>query len=324
MPRPLVTGQFNHIAIAAYAAPRGLVEGLLPRESGLVADEPHPELGVPSDSAVVSVVGLSAEHMRLWGIRWPGRSRFGELALRVHVRQGDRRGVLHVRRYNSSGLWTWTGVRSFGEDCRRQAVVELVRQQPRTIRVEHKLTFVPPVVVPGPGQVARPEGVPGDFTLAIEASKPVVRPDTRGVEHWLKETRWVFTPALSGAGLGPARSGRAPERGPGGSGGSGGPGGGAPALGGVMVHEVLHPLWSIFPEPRLDVRVDFANLFGVDWGFLNGTLPVAACLALGSQVAVFARRPTVQVRWGQRRGLEPAEKLGTSEAGSIRPRGAAV
>ncbi len=281
MPRPVVTGQFNHVAIAAFGVSRAMLTALLPKDGDLVPDEAHPDMGLGSDVGVVSLVSMSAEHMRLWGIRWPGGSRFGEVCLRVHVRQADRRGVLHVRRYNSSGLWTWAGTRVFGEHCRKQTVTESMRQNPRTIRIEHSLVFTPAMGEPGPGQLARPEGHPAEYSMVVEAYKPVVRPDTRGVEHWLKETRWVFTPALT-----PARSdGRA----------------GANAVGGVMVHEILHPLWSVYPEATVRLNVDFANLFGLDWGFLNGAEPVASVLALGSQVAVFGRRSHVQVMWGQRR-----------------------
>lgn len=298
---------FNHVAIAAFAVPRTMVESLLPSDGDLVPDDPHPDLGVGNDSAVVSLAGMSAEHMRLWGIKWPGRSRYIELALRLHVRQADRRGVLNVRRYNSSGLWTWAAGRIFGEDCRKQEIAERLSQQPRAIRIEHRIKFVPPMVIPGPGQVARPDGTPGEFSLTIEAQKPVVRPDPRGVEHWLKETRWVFTPSLSGPG--PTRPAAAP----------------APTLGGVMVHEVLHPLWSVFPTPSVRVQIDFANLFGLDWGFLNGSQPIGACLALGSQVALFGRRPTVQVRWGQRRTAAKATQTITqAELGSIRTRQTSV
>ncbi|MBX3386961.1 MAG: DUF2071 domain-containing protein [Phycisphaeraceae bacterium] len=314
MPRPLVTGQFKHIGIVAYAAPKAMIEALLPQGGNLVVDDPHPDLCDSPDSGIVTLVGLSAELMRLWGVRWPGHSSFCELALRVHVRQGDRRGVLHIRRYTSSGLWAWAGVRRFGEDCRKQTVAETVRQQPRTIRVEHSIDFVPPVGVPGPGQVARPEGTRGEFRFTIEASKPVVRPDARGVEHWLKENRWVFTTALSTP---PPPASSTPIRGP----------AKPQEVGGVMVHEVLHPLWSVFPESNVDLRVDFANLFGVDWGFLNGAAPLASVLALGSQVAIFGRRPTVQVRWGQRRGESGARSNGASlepQGGAIRSGEAAV
>lgn len=288
MARPLITGRVSNVAIAAYAVPRAVVEPLLPE--GVEIDPAPPELSAiaatagepPEAFAIVSLVGFSAAETRMWGIAWPGQSRYAELAFRVHVRQAgvaDRRGVYHLKRFVSRKAIAWAGTKHFGEKCEHQGVEEETRQSTRTIETTYRLKYDPPMLIPGPGQVARPAGEAGEWTLTVHGSKPSARPDSRGYEQWLKEARWVLTGSLTGAASAP----------------------GTPERGGTMIHEVLHPSWSIYPVTGIGVDVDFANLFGTDWGFLTGLQPIAGVLAVGSEVAIFGRRPTVQVLWGERR-----------------------
>jgi hypothetical protein len=315
MARPLITGRHSNIAIAAYAVERARVESLLP--DGVEIDPAPPELctaagtdggaegGADGESvgggecAIVSLVGFSGTEMRMWGIAWPGQSRYTEIALRVHVRQAaspDRRGVVHIKRYVSRKLFAWAGAKYFGERCEQQGVEEETRQLTRSIEANYRIKYTPPMLVPGPGQLARPAGTPGEWSFTVQASKPSVRPDARGHEHWLKEARWVLTGSLSGPGTGAAGAPDSPER------------------GGTMIHEILHPTWSLYPVMGIGVDMDFANLFGADWGFLTEQRPVVGVLAVGSEVAIFGRRPTVQVLWGERR-------MGVGAGGEARRRG---
>ncbi|HNB59349.1 MAG TPA: DUF2071 domain-containing protein [Phycisphaerales bacterium] len=292
MARPILTGRLSHVAIASYLAPAGALRTLLP---GGLADEveidaPHPHLSAPvgSDLGVVSLVGQTLSELRVMGVGIPTQRTGADLSLQVHVRQGDRRGVVVVKRFVSRPLLAMVARKRLGEIAEVQRLKPEIAHGPRTLRVSYELQFQPRMVVPGPGQVARPDGSPGTYRLSLEGTKPSVRADAESLSHALKETRWVFSPGV------------AAQRG-GGPGGANGAATTAGSTGGVMIHECLHPVWSIHPVTGVQVEMDFGNLFGVDWGFLSGQTPGAGVLAVGSEVAIFGRRPTVQVLWGQRR-----------------------
>jgi hypothetical protein len=68
-----------------------------------------------------------------------------------------------------------------------------------------------------------------------------------------------------------------------------------------IVYEVIHPSWGAHAVVDALVRVDFASVFGPDLGFLTSVAPGHVMLAVGSEVAVFPKRGSVAVRWGERR-----------------------
>lgn len=115
-----------------------------------------------------------------------------------------------------------------------------------------------------PGQTQR---------LAVSARKPLVRPGQGTVEHWFKEHSLGF-------GMLPAR-GKRPARG--------------------LAYEVIHPTWGVYPVQECEVMVDFAAVYGPDWGFLSAVRPVSVVLAAGSEVSVFPGRSSVGIRWGIKR-----------------------
>jgi hypothetical protein len=286
MARPLLTSRQSSIAIAAYAVPVGAVAHLLPegvRPDVLPAHLTPAGLEKPEDAAVVSLAGLTNERTRFVGVSIPGQGEYSELALRIHARRDDRRGVMNIKRYVSRSMIAMAGARLFGERCERQAVSVELRQQARTIDATYTIDYRPGMLVPGPGQLARLAGTAGKWSFTIGASKPWTRPEASGAAQWLNEARWVFT---------------------------GGGAQGSAQRGGTMIHEVLHPLWSVYPVGTITVDMDFANLFGPDWGFLSQQAPFAGALAAGSEVAVFGRMPTVQVLWSQRRKSSPAAAAG--------------
>ncbi|OIQ20120.1 MAG: hypothetical protein BM557_05465 [Flavobacterium sp. MedPE-SWcel] len=51
-------------------------------------------------------------------------------------------------------------------------------------------------------------------------------------------------------------------------------------------YEVAHPRWQIYPIKRYEVNVDFAKVYGTDFGFLQDAKPVSVYLAEGSKIIV--------------------------------------
>jgi uncharacterized protein len=51
-------------------------------------------------------------------------------------------------------------------------------------------------------------------------------------------------------------------------------------------YEVEHPRWKIYPVRSYDVNVDFEDVYGRDFAFLDAAEPVSVFLAEGSEIAV--------------------------------------
>ena len=51
-------------------------------------------------------------------------------------------------------------------------------------------------------------------------------------------------------------------------------------------YEVVHPRWSLYPVVNYAIDVDFGNLYGKDFEYLEGQKPVSVFLAEGSDIAV--------------------------------------
>jgi uncharacterized protein len=88
----------------------------------------------------------------------------------------------------------------------------------------------------------------------VSADGAVRTPEATSFEHFLKEHEWGF---------GLDRRGR------------------------TLVYQVEHPVWEVHEEARAEVGVDFAGLYGGEWGMLNGAEPASVVLAVGSGVRVF-------------------------------------
>jgi uncharacterized protein YqjF (DUF2071 family) len=52
-------------------------------------------------------------------------------------------------------------------------------------------------------------------------------------------------------------------------------------------YRVEHPLWTLHKVHSLDLDVDFAGLYGPEWGFLGQATPSHVTFASGSEVAVY-------------------------------------
>jgi uncharacterized protein YqjF (DUF2071 family) len=110
-----------------------------------------------------------------------------------------------------------------------------------------------------------PESVAATYTvkwggrvhsLRAAGAKPAVRPPSDSTEHWFKEHAWGF---------GTSRRGH------------------------LIRYEVKHPEWDVYPVREFAADVDWAALYGPEWGVMNGAAPASVVLAVGSEVSVYPK-----------------------------------
>lgn len=94
--------------------------------------------------------------------------------------------------------------------------------------------------------------------LHISGRKAVYLPGPTSDEHFFKEHRWGF---------GRTRSGQ------------------------PLRYEVAHPVWEVFPVESYHIEMDWASVYGPEWGFLSKATPMSAVFADGSAVAVYPQLP---------------------------------
>src|SRR5438132_3520058 len=92
--------------------------------------------------------------------------------------------------------------------------------------------------------------------LWMAGEKPAVLPSRRSLEHYFTDLRWAF---------------------------------GADRQGVTIQYEVKHPAWAIYPVRSWSVDLDWAEVYGPEWRFLNGAAPCCTVLAAGSEVLVYPR-----------------------------------
>lgn len=92
--------------------------------------------------------------------------------------------------------------------------------------------------------------------IEVTGDKPAYRPAEDSAEHFFKEHQWGF---------GRDRRGR------------------------TLVYEVRHPLWDVYPVRLWRLDLDWAQVYGPEWGFLSAEKPVSVLLAAGSPVSVYGR-----------------------------------
>jgi uncharacterized protein YqjF (DUF2071 family) len=91
-------------------------------------------------------------------------------------------------------------------------------------------------------------------TIGARLGADVSTPPADGCEHFFKEHEWGF---------GTTRGGK------------------------KLVYRVEHPVWAVRPVVALTLDLDFAAVYGPEWGFLNGAAPASQVFALGSDITVF-------------------------------------
>lgn len=95
-------------------------------------------------------------------------------------------------------------------------------------------------------------------SLRAVGTKPAFRPDGGSVETWFKEHSWGY---------------------------------GTSRRGGLIRYEVSHPEWDVYPVREFAADVDWATLYGPEWGVMNRAEPGSVVLAVGSPVSVYGKSP---------------------------------
>ncbi len=93
--------------------------------------------------------------------------------------------------------------------------------------------------------------------IAVSAEATPFRPADDSLEHFFKEHRWGF---------GIARDGRA------------------------LRYEVEHPTWDAYPVRSYSIDLDWAAVYGAEWGWLADAEPCSIALAAGSAVSVWPKQ----------------------------------
>jgi uncharacterized protein YqjF (DUF2071 family) len=93
-------------------------------------------------------------------------------------------------------------------------------------------------------------------TLRAVGAKPAIRPGLESTEHWFKEHSWGF---------GTSRRGR------------------------LIRYEVNHPEWDVYAIREFAADVDWASLYGPEWGVMQKADPASVVFAAGSEVSVYPK-----------------------------------
>ncbi len=93
-------------------------------------------------------------------------------------------------------------------------------------------------------------------SLRAVGTKPAFRPAADSTEHWFKEHSWGF---------GTSRRGK------------------------LIRYEVNHPEWDVYPVRDFAADVDWAKLYGPEWGVMQKAEPTSVVLAAGSEVSVYPK-----------------------------------
>jgi uncharacterized protein YqjF (DUF2071 family) len=95
------------------------------------------------------------------------------------------------------------------------------------------------------------------FTLSATGRKPAFVPAENSDEHFFKEQRWGF---------GISRRGR------------------------TIRYEVRHEGWKVYPIASSQHDLDWAYVYGPEWGVLQKQAPCSTVLAVGSSIQLFPNR----------------------------------
>ena len=315
MAHPTMTARWSSVVAATWAVPAAVIARYLPvdRTKGQSRNAPGTEgiepdvypgaelaLGDGRAGAAVSLVARRAAHVRVMGVGVPRMGTFDSLALTIAVRErgSGRRGVVCVREIVSNRGIAWLMRRWYNHPCVTAPLDVEVKQQTQFIGAEYRMAW--PVGGLAPGSYVSKQMETEEQMVRVVGRKPAVRgevkvqsangkvqsrervqsarvkvqiEETAGaetLESWLTERPFVFGLDVRGA---------------------------------AIAHEAIHPSWGFYPAVDSSVRVDFASVFGAEFGFLGGMPAQHVMLAVGSEVAMFpSRAGAAGVRWGERRG----------------------
>lgn len=93
-------------------------------------------------------------------------------------------------------------------------------------------------------------------SMHATGAKPPVRPGPDSTEHWFKEHSWGF---------GTSRRRQ------------------------LVRFEVYHPEWDVYPMIDFEMNVDWATLYGPEWGAMQQVAPSSVVFAVGSDVSVYPK-----------------------------------
>jgi uncharacterized protein len=95
-----------------------------------------------------------------------------------------------------------------------------------------------------------------EHVIGVSGLKPAFVPAETSVEHFFKEHQWGF---------GITRRGR------------------------TIRYRVVHPVWEVYPVRAYKLELDWAVVYGPEWGFLAEAIPCSTVLAAGSAVQVYPK-----------------------------------
>jgi len=90
--------------------------------------------------------------------------------------------------------------------------------------------------------------------VSIRGHSASLRPLEDSEEHFFKEHRWGFGTTHSGK---------------------------------PLLYEVEHPVWDVYPVESVSVSLDWGQVYGAGWSFLQSAQPCSTVFALGSQISVY-------------------------------------
>jgi hypothetical protein len=164
--RPFLTARWSNLAILTYEVPPALVDPHLP--AGL-------ELDRRGGVAFASLVAFDFQDTRVWGVAWPGLSRFPEIHLRLYVRQGNRRGVVFIREFVPQPLVSWLARAIYNEPYLVAPIESGVAEEASAIVTTRRLRWR--------GR---------SHAIEVTGNMPVIRPGADSEEHFFKEHQWGF------------------------------------------------------------------------------------------------------------------------------------
>jgi uncharacterized protein YqjF (DUF2071 family) len=93
-------------------------------------------------------------------------------------------------------------------------------------------------------------------TIRVVGNLPAFRPADDSVEHFFKEHHWGF---------------------------------GRTAGGKTLRYQVTHDVWDVYPVRSFEIDLDWAAVYGPEWGILKEQTPHSTVFAVGSPIAVYPR-----------------------------------